>query len=441
MESLRRIAAGIAGWPRNVKLFFLANLLYQIGGGMFSVLYNLYIQGIGYGDAMNGRVVSIQSLATACIFIPIGLFGDRLSRKMLLVIGALFSGIIFALRAFAEAEPLLLILAVCSGVFAAFFQVLAIPFLAENVKKSQRLALFSAYSSLMLAAQVLGSMGGGVLADWLQHTGLPRVESLRFTLFVGGVATLAAFVPMLFIREERRKSEPPKTSPTLVKPSGTENDSISSNVAEQADANAQTPDRSSRMIFWFVIAQLPIGLGSGLVVPYLNLYFTNRFGVSLTTMSVLISLGQIMTIVSMLIGPSLSKKVGPVRAVVMFQMLSLPFLLTTGFTNILAVASIAFLFRQALMNAANPIQSAVMVDRIPDHKRSIANSLTQTAFMLGWATMGPVQSYLITTYGNYWGYAITFSITGVLYISASILYYFKFREPKSGHGIKPAASG
>lgn len=432
MESFRRMTAGIANWPRNVKLFFIANLLYQIGGGMFSVLYNLYIQGIGYNDAMNGRVVSIQSLATACIFIPIGLFGDRLSRKMLLVIGALFSGIVFALRAFAEAEPLLLVLAVCSGVFAAFFQVLAIPFLAESVKKSQRLALFSAYSSLMLAAQVLGSMGGGVLADTLQHYGIDHVLSLRFTLFVGGVATLAAFVPMLFIRESKRQSEPLKTSAAPAM-------SPQQEVAEQVQVQTgppgkKTSDSSSRVIFWFVLAQLPIGLGSGLVVPYLNLYFTNRFGVSISMMSLLISLGQIMTIVSMLIGPSLSKKVGPVRAVVIFQLLSLPFLLTTGFTNIALVASIAFLFRQALMNAANPIQSAVMVDRIPDNKRSIANSLTQTAFMLGWASMGPVQSFLVTTYGNYWGYAITFSITGALYVTASLLYYFKFRERPARRG-------
>ncbi|NGZ75622.1 MFS transporter [Saccharibacillus sp. VR-M41] len=426
--------AGIAEWPRNVKLFFAANLLYQIGGGMFSVLYNLYIQGIGYTDAMNGRVVSIQSLATACIFIPIGLFGDRLSRKMLLIVGALFSGIVFALRAFAEAEPLLLALAVCSGVFAAFFQVLAIPFLAENVKKSQRLALFSAYSSLMLAAQVIGSMGGGVLADALQHSGLERVASLRFTLFAGGIATLAAFAPMLFIREDRRKSEPPKTSPAEAgRDLGPE--AAPEAVGTAAEASGSS-GRSSRLIFWFVLAQLPIGLGSGLVVPYLNLYFTNRFGVSLTTMSLLISLGQVMTIVSMLIGPSLSKRVGPVNAVVIFQMLSLPFLLTTGFTNIALIASVTFLFRQALMNAANPIQSAIMVDRIPDNKRGIANSLTQTAFMLGWASMGPVQSHLVTTYGNYWGYAITFSITGALYVSASLLYYFKFRESRPDRRLK-----
>lgn len=147
-------------------------------------------------------------------------------------------------------------------------------------------------------------------------------------------------------------------------------------------------------------------------------------------MSLLISLGQIMTIVSMLIGPTLAAKVGSVRAVVIFQVMSLPFLLLTGFTNLLLIASVSFLFRQALMNAANPIQSAILVDRVSDKRRGIANSLMQTAFMIGWATMGPVQSYLVTTYGTYWGYAITFSITGSLYVISSLMYYMMFKEPK-----------
>lgn len=178
------------------------------------------------------------------------------------------------------------------------------------------------------------------------------------------------------------------------------------------------------------MTQLLIGLGSGLVVPYLNLYFTNRFSVSLSGMSLLIALGQIMTIVSMLIGPTLAAKVGSVKAVVIFQVMSLPFLLLTGFTNLLFIASLSFLFRQALMNAANPIHSAILVDRISDKRRGIANSLMQTSFMIGWATMGPVQSYLVTTYGTYWGYAITFSITGCLYVISSLMYYVMFREPK-----------
>ncbi|WP_128101626.1 MFS transporter [Paenibacillus sp. DCT19] len=430
MKVLRQIVSEIRGWSRNIQLFFLASILYQIGNGMFSVLYNLYIQGLGYNDTMNGQIVSIQSLATAIMFVPIGLGGDRFSRKRLLIVGALFSGVFLIGRSFDYSASGLIWFAVFSGLFAGVFQVLAIPFLAENVKKSQRLKMFSYYSSLVLASQVLGSLGGGVFADLLHSAGFAVVTGLQTVLIIGGVATLAAFIPLLFINDHSATSQGNQSVPATaqLKQSVEGVISVSSGVVRESDVQLKKKD--SRLIGQFVITQLLIGFGSGLVVPYLNLYFTNRFSVSLSGMSLLISLGQIMTIVSMLIGPTLAAKVGSVRAVVIFQIMSLPFLLLTGFTNLLVIASISFLFRQALMNAANPIHSAILVDKISDKRRGIANSLMQTAFMIGWATMGPVQSYLVTTYGTYWGYAITFSITGSLYVISSLMYYVMFREAK-----------
>ncbi|MGG3456250.1 MFS transporter [Paenibacillus rhizolycopersici] len=426
MGYLRALNQEMQGWSRNIKLFFLANILYQIGTGMFGVLYNLYIQGLGYDDAMNGRVVSIQSFATALMFVPIGIWGDRTSRKKILVLGALLSGVAFILRSFSSGDTALLGFAVFTGLFASFFQVISIPFLAENVTPANRLKMFSYFSSLGLASQVIGSLGGGVFADVLKSLGFENLLSLRTVLVIGGAATLAAFIPMLFVRERKASSLKPKTDEQApLEPEASLPAHITS--ADAADF---------RIIARFVAAQLLIGLGSGLVVPYLNLYFTNRFSVSLSLMSLLISLGQVMTIFSMLIGPSLASRVGQVKAVVLFQMLSLPFLLLTGFTNGFAIAAVSFLFRQALMNAANPIQSAIMIDRVADKRRGIANSLTQTAFMLGWATMGPVQSYLVTAYGTYWGYAITFSMTGCLYTAASLLYYFMFRGNTKKPGEK-----
>ncbi|MCF7754888.1 MFS transporter [Paenibacillus xylanexedens] len=427
MRVLQHINDEIRGWSRNIQLFFLASILYQIGNGMFSVLYNLYIQGLGYNDTMNGQIVSIQSLATAIMFVPIGLCGDLFSRKRLLITGALFSGIFLIGRSFDYSATGLIWFAVFSGLFAGVFQVLAIPYLAENVKKSQRLKMFSYYSSLVLASQVLGSLGGGVFADLLHTAGLAKVTGLQTVLFVGGAATLAAFIPLLFVTEGKAAPQTTITAQPVLQPdSGLEGNST---ITPSTD-DSITKKKDSRLIGQFIVTQLLIGLGSGLVVPYLNLYFTNRFSVSLSGMSLLIALGQIMTIVSMLIGPTLAAKVGSVRAVVIFQVMSLPFLLLTGFTNLLFIASLSFLFRQALMNAANPIHSAILVDRISDKRRGIANSLMQTSFMIGWATMGPVQSYLVTTYGTYWGYAITFSITGCLYVISSLMYYVMFREPK-----------
>ncbi|RED51718.1 MFS transporter [Cohnella lupini] len=409
MQWLRQAKAEIQTWNRNIRLFFLANAFYQIGFGVFSVLYNLYVQSLGHPQGMIGSIVSVQSLAAALMIIPIGLLGDRSSRKNILIVGMLITGSSYIGSSFAVSEFGLQSFALLSGLFTAFFQVTAVPFLAANSTKEQRLRLFSFHFSAVLAAQVIGGFGGGLLGDVLQYAGWSETASLRSVLFGGGLLSLVAFLPLLLVREKR-----------------------DSEVADAEPMPIPGPPQKTTgewsLIGKITFAQLLIGIGSGLVVPYLNLYFTNRFSVSLATVGLLISLGQVMTIFSMLIGPTLVGKVGQVRAVVIFQLLSLPFLLLTGFTNLILVASVAFLFRQALMNAANPIQSAVLVDRISNFRRGIANSLSQMVFMLGWASMGLVQPGLIAHFGTYWGYVATFSITGALYVSAALYYYFIFRK-------------
>lgn len=424
MRLIQQVWTDVKQWDRNIKLFFIANLCFQVGSGMFMVLYNLYIQSLGYNDDMNGTLISLQSLATALMFVPIGFLGDRTSRKKILILGALLTGIGFIGRSYVESSTNLHVLAVFSGLVASAFQVIAVPFLAENARKEQRLQLFSYHFALGLAAQVFGSMGGSALADVLQSTGWTRVASLQTVLMLGGIATLISFLPLLAVKEARKRGAL-QAETEAAAPSRT-----AASKRKEEDLQHPNPAAEWRDIRRLTFCQLLVGLGSGLVVPYLNLYFTNRFDTSITMVGLLISLGQVMTIISMLIGPTLVKRIGQVPAIVVFQMLSLPFLLLTGFTNALSIAIVSFLFRQALMNAANPIQSAVMVDRISDSRRGIANSLTQTAFMLGWASMGTVQSYLVTTHGYYWGYAMTFSITGVLYVTSSICYFTMFREKR-----------
>jgi MFS family permease len=410
MQWLWRAKREFGTWSLNIRLFFLASVFYQIGTGVFSVLYNLYVYSLGYPQEMNGSIISLSSLAAALTIIPIGLLGDRTSRKTLLIVGMLVTGSCIIGSSFVESSFGLKSFALLSGLFTAFFQVTAVPFLAGNSSTEHRLRLFSFHFATVLAAQVIGNFGGGILGDLLQQLGWSETLSLRSVLFVGGLFSIAAVVPLLAVREKKETGDT-TTGFAAIK------------FESQPSARAEWS-----LIGKITISQMIIGIGSGMVVPYLNLYFTDRFSVSLTTVGLLISLGQVVTIISMLIGPSLVIRVGQIHAIVIFQLLSLPFLLLTGFTNLLLVASVAYLFRQALMNAASPIQSAILVDRISNSRRGAANSLTQTVFMLGWALMGQVQPHLITRYGNYWGYVITFSITGTLYVSAAIYYYLIFRK-------------
>lgn len=50
----------------------LANVLIQIGMGVFMVMYNLYIKELGMPETVNGKVISMTAMASAIMLVPAG---------------------------------------------------------------------------------------------------------------------------------------------------------------------------------------------------------------------------------------------------------------------------------------------------------------------------------------------------------------------------------
>lgn len=408
----------VSSFSRNVKLFMLANMLIQTGMGVFMVMYNLYIKELGMPEAINGKVISMTAMASAIMLIPAGFLSDKFGRKWMIVGGAFFGALTLYYRSMAVAESPMIYAAFFTGLFMAFVQVAGVPFLAENSTANERVHLFSLHFALMTIANVIGSLFGGILADTLQVVFLlEAADSIRWALLIGAVIFTLGLCPLFKLQNK---------PPTQVQ------------VKEIVEISVPTMDnglkRNLIFIFHFSFASLLIGFGSGLVVPYLNLYFANRFDASNAFIGLILSLGSAMTAIAMLIGPVLVKRVGKVKALILFQVLSIPFLLLTAYTTSLVLASLGFLIRQALMNAGNPIQSAVAMEVVADKYKGLANSVNQTVFQVGWATMGPIAAGLVMTFGSYWGYAYAFSITAGLYLTSSTYYYFVFGRRKLVEG-------
>lgn len=395
-------------YNQNIKLALLANILSQIGMGFFIVVYNFYVRELGYGQDVNGMIISLTSMATAIILVPAGIMSDRLGRKRIMMIGTGLGSLFLFFRSILEAEFLLLATGFASGIFLSFLQVSAVPFLAENSGPTQRVHLFSLHAALMTASNVVGSMLGGFLTD-IFSLFMGSLESIRFTLIIGSIFYFLAFLPISKLEEKpiARKEKREKID------------------IKQFFRKHQV---SLKVIVLFAISQLIIGTGSGLVIPYLNLYFSDRFFASNSLIGIIISLGQAATALAMFIGPLVVKKVGEVHAVVYLQLASLPFLLLTAFSHNLLLASIGFLFRQALMNAGNPIQNSLIMANVDRSVRGLANSVNQMVFNLGWAFMGPVSTAIVIQYGSYWGYAAVFSITAGLYLIASLYFLAVFKK-------------
>lgn len=408
MPFLQEWSTHIKSYNRNIKLALFGNIFAQIGLGIFMVIYNFYVRELGYNEQVNGQVISMTSLATALILVPAGLFSDRFGRKKTMFYGALLTGIILVFRGVIETQSFLVGLAFATGLSSAFLQVSGIPWLAENSKPFQRVHLFSIYSAVMTGANVIGNLLGGILTDFFTLF-FDELVSIRFTLIIGGAIFLIALIPISKFTEQRKL----KQKNTIKVP-------LFQRVKEQR--------AGIKIIILFAISQLIIGVGAGLVIPYLNLYFADRFFASNSIIGLIISLGQAATAVAMIIGPLVVRRFGEVKAVVFLQLSSLPFLLLTAYTENLWLAAIGFLFRQALMNAGNPIQMSLMMSKVNDSVKGLANSVNQMVFNLGWAIMGPVSTGIVILHGAYWGYAIVFTITAGLYLVGSIYFLTVFRR-------------
>ncbi|MEH7225824.1 MFS transporter [Bacillus sp. JJ1566] len=417
----------VTGWKaqyksynQNIKLFIFTTIFTQLGMGMFTIMYNFYVRELGYSEQTNGTIIAMTALASAIILVPAGLMSDKFGRKKVMLLGMAVSTIAFFARSILDVEQLLVATAFLTGLSTAFIQVSGIPWLAENSTAKQRVHLFSFHSAIMMGAQVVGNIAGGALSDAFQFIfHISGLWSVRITLLIATIIYVVGILPILKMNEQRRQPE--------IKP------------VESFGQKLKTNKSQIKLIALFAFAQMIIGFGSGLVIPYLNLYFADRFLASNTIIGLILSLGQAATAIAMIIGPYIVSKVGEVRAVVYLQLSSLPFLLLTGYTENLYIAAIAFLFRQALMNAGNPIQASLVMGRVNDSMKGLANSVNQMVFSLGWALMGPVSTSIVMLHGAYWGYAYVFTITSVLYLIGSLYFLFVFSRKSFRDEEKPLA--
>lgn len=396
--------------PRNIRCIFAVILLNNIGNGMFSTLYNLYLQQIGFNKTFMGEVISMTALASAIFLVPIGFLSDRIGRKKTMMIGVFFAAVCQVFRVLILQEGQLLFLSFLLGLFNSYFLVSNAPFLMENTTKEIRMRIFSINFALMIFSSMMGNVIGGSLPVLLLKLGISSVDwSQRLTLLLSTFSSLIALVPLSRIVEN-----------TGIKPINSKE--FFENLLSKSNWKIMSK---------FIVASGLVGFGAGLFVPFSSIYFENQFSLTSNSIGFIMSLGQASTIVAVMLGPYFATKFGKVKAVFILQIMSIPFMVMLGDTNILFIAIIAFLIRQAIMNASNPITSTIMMEEVPQNLKGLTNSLNQTIVQVGWAVCGRLSGKIIDGYGYSW----IFYLAGGLYATSAIYYFFTFRRLDKKHAL------
>ncbi|GAW28034.1 MFS transporter [Carboxydocella sp. ULO1] len=391
-----------------LRFLLLAQFFGQMGRGMFEVLYNLLLLKYGYTTAFAGQVIGLSAAVTAVMMPLAGRLGDRRGRRTLLILGLAGTGLFLVARAYTSSRWPILGLAVLSGLTYALVQVNLYPAISELTGGRERSDFFSLVFALQLLGGLGGSILGGAISDLLQFWQLTEKTALQLVL------TLAGLLMILGGWLQSRSGDW----------SGPGQDQY-----RQDQSLAWSREDRKAMLGIIGFAAL-IGIGAGLFIPYMNIYFRQSYGASYSAIGLITGLGQATTAWAVLLGNAWAKRWGFVRTIIVLQLASLPFAVGLGYTPNLLWAALFFLARMALMNAAHPLVQNITLTAVAADKRGLASSLNGTLYQAGWAVGGPLTGYLL----HWGGYQAVFWGVGLLYLVGTGWFYLFFGRPLKEEG-------
>jgi MFS family permease len=385
-------------FSRNARLYLLGTFLMGLGHGSLWVHMNLYYRTLGIGEATIGRILSMGSLGTVLVSIPAAVWVDRFPAQAVFMLAAGGFGAAFMTQLFIPSVPLIHGVAMLTGMLFTIHWVAAAPFFMRNSGPEERTELFGFASALETLATIASSFGVGFAARRLAAQTGSDLLGLRYALAATAFLTLFAIIPFARIR-----SAPP--------------------VTERRSFMGYLLTRDFQLLGKLTFPGFLVGLGAGLTIPFLNLYFRNRFHQDPQQIGGYFAVAQVLTMAGFLVGPYLARRFSHVRTIVFTELLSIPFFLLLAVAGHLWVAVAAFWMRGALMNMNQPVSTAFAMEVVPPDQQTATNSLRMLAWNLSWMVATPLGGWLIERHS----FTPNMIATMGLYLVSAILFWVFFK--------------
>jgi len=289
----------------------------------------------------------------------------------------------------------------------ALLEVSTAPFFARHSSAEERPFLFGVGTALSPLAGLVATLGikAGAMA-WGEDRGGYR------SLMLAGAAAAALSIAVLALIRERGPEAVP------------------------GEGDRLEWKRAAR----FCLPEILFGLGAGLTIPFINLYFHSRHHVPAGTIGLYYAGAQALMMVAFLSAPLVARRFGAVPTIVTFELTSIPFFLVLALTTSLPLAVGAFLLRHACMNMIHPVSAHFAMTVVPPRQRARLNGLRQMSNKCSWVVATALGGWLIKSVPLVVdGFTTTMFATIILYAAGSALYWRFFRGEPAGRVPAPSS--
>ncbi len=369
------------------------------------LLFNLYAGSLDFSESTIGELLSLQQWGAFLIALPASLFMAKGNIRTSLILSAVCTALGFVLLSATSAPALIGLSVLTIGSFTSIFRIAAGPFIMQNSQKEERPFAFSMNFALLVGSGFLGSLLGGfsrdLLAGFLQNDTLAYRIAL---LGLGGGSAIGSFIPFFLLRFAEEKGN---------------------------FQMLQLLRSCNKGLFLKILTpSLLIGFGSGLTIPFINLYFKFEWGLSDSVIGTWFGFAQLTTFIGMILSPLLVRRFHIVKVIVWSQLASIPFMLIMGFVDLFPVVISAFLLRQVLMNMHTPMNSHLRMELVAPEEQSLINALR----MIGWTGTRALAALLGGRIIDYYSFSLSFTLTSAIYLLGALLFFLFFHEVHIGDG-------
>lgn len=411
----------IRSFTRPARLFLLMTILDGVILSGWQLFFNFYMLQSGFTRDFLGLVNSMPSAAGLIFGIFVGRISDRIGRRASILIGITMASVFMVAQITFRQPVIIAASAFLTGIFTMLFIVSQAPLMMKLSNKENRTMLFSLNYGLQTIAGAVGSLFAGQLPavfGTILRVDAHSAAAYQAVLISSVLLGTVSLIPIWMMDEPRA--------------------ALSSKPLQSETSNGPPLNKLSAplttLIVKMTLPQILIGFGAAILIPYMNIFFKERFAVSDSLLGTLFSLSALLIGIGNLAGPRLATRLGgKVQAIVASQFASLIFLLVMGFTPFLWLSSIGFLMRSALMNMASPLYSAFCMEHTPEKHQGFVNSILSLSWNVGWA-VGPFISGLVQ---ERYGFTPLFITTAVLYFLAIALSWNFFVRMESRREVLP----
>jgi len=277
--------------------------------------------------------------------------------------------------------------------------------LAEATEEHGRARVFAlSFASVSLAAFAANVVGGSLaapVAGWLGVAQSDPVALRALLAIAAGIGATGALPVLLLSTRER----PPHVA----------------------------APRSWPLLLRFGAVNLCFGFGAGSFLPFLNLFFNERFGLDFASVGLAIGIVSVGGGLGGIVHAWLGRRLGVVRSLVTLWALSLPFGLLGAFASSAAVAVVSLVGRGVLMTAAVPAMDAFRMTAFPARERSAAQVVVTTTWAVAYGAGALVSGQVRAALGPP-GFTVNLLTLVAAYVLAIAIFALAFaRQPvKSG---------